>query len=113
MKKIKIVEVVNLIPIQIKFEIDGVLEKIMGYIDYDSYSIVIDDPRFQPVIQDLKQLVIDYLVGTQSEKDAALVGEVPVEIYQQLNKGASCKVDDYLNPQLNVQLKEENGKHKT
>lgn len=116
---IKILDVTNLIPISIKCEINGVLQSVMGYIDYGTFTVVVDKSDLQSadllesdVLKDLKHLVADHLMDSLAKRQSELA-EVPPEVYEQMNQQiqekTSKQASDYLDPDLSVQLKEQSG----
>ena len=109
----KIKDVISLVPVQIKYEMDGLNETIFGYIDYSTYDVYVDVPQ-NISLEDFRTAVVDFLLNWEQQAMKQLENKVPQEAYQQANKKSEFNIKDYLPKNMpscaSIRLKESNGK---
>jgi len=85
---VKILHVANVIPIRVKYEIDGVVNHVAGYVDYETQQIDIQDSL--PYIDELKCKILTFLQW-RSDNDVT-IPEVPPEVIEQFEEErAKCR----------------------
>ena len=114
MDDFKIIDVISLVPVQVKYSRgDGEIQTIFGYIDYSTYEVYVEEYPQNISIDDFKSLVADFLLGLeQKTTDELLKQSVPKEVYDQIRK--KPEIQDYIPKNLpecaSIRLKENDGK---
>jgi hypothetical protein len=96
---LKILNVRNLIPVQIDYSLDGKEQFVYAYIDYETQTIIGADEVPKEILSDFNESVKSFI--TQPILDF----DVPMEAYQNYEKGKKFDMNDYMTEDLNVQLK--------
>ena len=113
----KIHSVNNLMPAEIKYEIDGRIYNVVGYIDYNKCELVYLVDNLKGITEDVPthfpSSVSEYLKNFAQDQNFLLDRQTPVEIHEKMQKGSSYKVEDYIPSDLTVELvKAKDGKSK-
>lgn len=116
MSNFEIHSINNLMPAEIKFEEDGQIRNVIGYINYKTQELFcVTTPTFTPLTEypGLAEHVSEYLRNFIQDQNLKLDRQTPVEIHEKMQKGSSYKVEDYIPSDLTVELvKAKDGKSK-
>jgi hypothetical protein len=115
MSNFKIHSVNNLMPAEIKYEDNGQLKTLIGYINYKTQELfcVLSQEIVSPD-SDLANDVSEYLKDFMQSQAIRLDRPIPPEIGEKMQKAASYKVEDYIPSNLTLELvkaKDGKGKH--
>jgi hypothetical protein len=96
---LKILKIKNLIPVKIDYTVDGKELSTYAYIDYVTQTVSGAEEVSQELSAEFQKTVKSFLSQPRLELD------VPLEVYQQHEKGSTFNMNDYITDDLSVQLK--------
>jgi hypothetical protein len=113
----KILSINNLMPAEIKYEIDGKTYDVVGYIDYRKCELAYLADGLKGITEDVPSgfpsHVSEYLREFLARQNFKLDKPLPPEIREKMQQGASYKAEDYIPHDLTVELvKAKDGKIK-